>query len=40
MAKIDESVLDPRQRERLAVLRAKARQLHAEDPYEVANEDW
>jgi membrane associated rhomboid family serine protease len=40
MAKIDDSALDPRQRERLAVLRVKARQLHAEDPYEAANEDW
>jgi membrane associated rhomboid family serine protease len=40
MAKIDESALDARQRQLLEAFRAKARQLHEADPYEVANEDW
>lgn len=40
MAKIDLSTLDASQQEFLAKLRAKAEQLHEEDPYEIANEDW
>ena len=40
MKKIDRSALDGQQQEFLAKLRAKAKQLHEEDPYEVAAEDW
>lgn len=40
MAKIDTSALDASQQDFLRKLRAKARQLHEQDPYEVANEDW
>ena len=39
MAKIDPAALDPRQREFLQT-RAKARQLHEQDPYEIAEHDW
>jgi membrane associated rhomboid family serine protease len=40
MAKIDETELDGRLREFLAKLRAKANQLHDQDPYEIAEFDW
>ena len=40
MAKIDPAAFDPRQRELYAKLRAKARQLHEQDPYEIAEHDW
>jgi membrane associated rhomboid family serine protease len=40
MAKIDAAALDAPQREFYAKLRAKARQLHQQDPYEVAEHDW
>ncbi len=40
MAKIDAATLDAPQREFYAKLQAKARQLHQQDPYEVAEHDW
>jgi membrane associated rhomboid family serine protease len=40
MAKIDGAALDARQREFLEKLRAKAEQLHQQDPYEIADQEW
>jgi membrane associated rhomboid family serine protease/uncharacterized protein YciI len=40
MAKIDPSALNGSQQEFLKKLRAKAQQLHEQDPYEVADEVW
>jgi hypothetical protein len=40
LAKIDEAALEVRHLEFLGRLRAKAQQLHEQDPYEVADQDW
>jgi hypothetical protein len=40
LAKIDPATLDAAQQGVLEKIRAKARQLHEQDPYEVADEDW
>ena len=40
MAKIDGAALDPPQREFFGKLQTKARQLHAQDPYEIAEHEW
>jgi membrane associated rhomboid family serine protease len=40
LAKLSDGALDGRQRQIVAGLREKARKLQAEDPYEVADEDW
>jgi membrane associated rhomboid family serine protease len=40
LAKLDLSSLDSAQQELFKRLQAKARKLHEEDPYEVADEDW
>ena len=40
MAKLDPAALDDRPRELFEKLRVKARRLHEEDPYEVADGDW
>ncbi len=39
MAKIDAAALDARQGEILEKLRAKAEQMHMQDPYEIV-EEW
>jgi membrane associated rhomboid family serine protease len=40
LAKIDQAALEPPQREFLKKLHAKACELHKQDPYEVADEEW
>jgi membrane associated rhomboid family serine protease len=40
LKKLSDTGLDARQQQLVAGLREKARKLHAEDPYEVADEDW
>jgi membrane associated rhomboid family serine protease len=40
LAKVDAATLDAPQREFYSKLRAKARQMHEQDPYEVAEHDW
>jgi membrane associated rhomboid family serine protease len=40
LAKIDRATLDSRQQELLGKLEAMAHQLHAQEPYEIADQDW
>ena len=40
LAKLSDAALDTRQRQILMGMREKARKLHEEDPYEVADQDW
>ena len=40
LAKLSDAALDARQRQIVMGLREKARKLHEEDPYEVADQDW
>ncbi len=40
LAKLADAALDARQRQVVSGWRTKARKLHEEDPYEVADEDW